>query len=124
VIGLATNVIVRYLAQDDVRQAAMATRPIEGSLSAEVRGFVSIITLAEVVWVMTSDYRAARTAMAALNWGPDDLVDDAYVTRFRQRVRDMARPSPYAPCDPAGLLFSSSIVSRTRCKLHSMALTS
>ncbi len=63
-IGLDTNVIVRYLAQDDAHQAAIATRLIEGSLSAEARGFVSIITLAEVVWVMTSNYRAARTAVA------------------------------------------------------------
>ena len=63
-IGLDTNVIVRYLAQDDARQAAIATRLIEGSLSAEARGFVSMITLAEVVWVMTSNYRAARTAVA------------------------------------------------------------
>jgi len=64
VIGLDTNVIVRYLAQDDVRQAAIATRFIEGSLSAEARGFVSIVTLAEVVWVMASNYRAARAAVA------------------------------------------------------------
>ena len=63
-IGLDTNVIVRYLAQDDVRQAAIATRFIEGSLSAEARGFVSIVTLAEVVWVMASNYRAARAAVA------------------------------------------------------------
>jgi predicted nucleic-acid-binding protein len=64
VIGLDTNVIVRYLAQDDVRQAAIATRLIEGSLSAEARGFVSIVTLAEIVWVMSSNYRAARAAVA------------------------------------------------------------
>jgi predicted nucleic-acid-binding protein len=64
VIGLDTNVIVRYLAQDDLRQAAAATRLIEGSLSAEARGFVSIVTLAEVVWVMSSNYRAARAAVA------------------------------------------------------------
>jgi predicted nucleic-acid-binding protein len=64
VIGLDTNVIVRYLAQDDVRQAAIATRLIEGSLSAEARGFVSIVTLAEIVWVMSSNCRAARAAVA------------------------------------------------------------
>jgi predicted nucleic-acid-binding protein len=64
VIGLDTNVIVRYLAQDDLRQAAAATRLIEGSLSAQARGFVSIVTLAEVVWVMSSNYRAARAAVA------------------------------------------------------------
>jgi predicted nucleic-acid-binding protein len=64
VIGLDSNVIVRYLAQDDPRQAAAATRLIEGSLTAEARGFVSIVTLAEVVWVMSSNYRAARAAVA------------------------------------------------------------
>lgn len=63
-IGLDTNVVVRYLAQDDVRQAAMATRLIEGSLTAEARGFISIVTLVEIVWVMSSNYRASRTAMA------------------------------------------------------------
>jgi predicted nucleic-acid-binding protein len=64
VIGLDTNVIVRYLAQDDVRRAAVATRFIEGSLSAKARGFISIVTLAEVVWVMASNYRATRAAVA------------------------------------------------------------
>jgi len=63
-IGLDTNVIVRYLAQDDARQAAAATRLFEGSLSAEERGFISIVTLAEVVWVMSSNYRANRAAIA------------------------------------------------------------
>ena len=63
-IGLDTNVIVRYLAQDDARQAEMATRLIEGSLSAEERGFISIVTLAEVVWVMSSAYRASRMSIA------------------------------------------------------------
>jgi predicted nucleic-acid-binding protein len=64
VIGLDTNVVVRYLAQDDARQAAAATRLIEGSLSAELRGFISIVTLAEIVWVMSSIYRVARAAIA------------------------------------------------------------
>jgi predicted nucleic-acid-binding protein len=64
VIGLDTNVVVRYLAQDHVRQAAAATRLIEGSLSAESRGFVSIVTLAEAVWVMSSNYGATRAIVA------------------------------------------------------------
>jgi len=64
VTGLDTNVIVRYLAQDDVRQSAAAARLIEGSLTAESRGFVSIVTLAEVVWVMSSNYKVNRAAVA------------------------------------------------------------
>ena len=82
-IGLDTNVIIRYLAQDDARQAAVATRLIEGSLSAETRGFISIVTLAEVVWVMASNYRAARTAIADIVEGlltaPQLMVEKADV---------------------------------------------
>ena len=63
-IGLDTNIVVRYLAQDDVRQAAIATRLIEGSLTAGARGFISIVTLAEIVWVMSSNYGASRVAIA------------------------------------------------------------
>ena len=65
-IGLDTNVVVRYLAQDDARQAAIATRLIEGSLSADVRGFISIVTLAEIVWVMSSNYGASRASVAEI----------------------------------------------------------
>jgi predicted nucleic-acid-binding protein len=66
VIGLDTNVVVRYLAQDDARQAAIATRLIEGSLSANERGFISIVTLAEIVWVMSSNYAASRASVAEI----------------------------------------------------------
>ena len=65
-IGLDTNVVVRYLAQDDARQAAIATRLIEGSLSADERGFISIVTLAEIVWVMSSNYGASRGSVAEI----------------------------------------------------------
>jgi predicted nucleic-acid-binding protein len=64
VIGLDTNVVVRYLAQDDEKQAAVANRLIESSLSAQSRGFISIVSLAEIVWVMSSNYRATRTVVA------------------------------------------------------------
>ena len=59
-IGLDTNVIVRYLAQDDPRQAAIATRLIEKTLTADARGFISVVTLAEVVWVMATSYATPR----------------------------------------------------------------
>ena len=59
-IGLDTNVLVRYLAQDDPKQSPVATRFIENSLSAENPGFVSAITLCEVVWVLADNYGADR----------------------------------------------------------------
>ena len=59
-IGLDTNVLVRYLTQDDPKQSALATRFIEGRLSAENPGFVSTVTLCELVWVLAESYAADR----------------------------------------------------------------
>lgn len=59
-IGLDTNVLVRYLAQDDRVQSRLAGELIEGALSADKPGFVSVVTLAEVAWVMEACYGASR----------------------------------------------------------------
>jgi len=65
VVGIDTNVLVRYLAQDDPKQSAVATRFIEGSLSADNPGFVSTITLCEIAWVLADSYRADRKRIRA-----------------------------------------------------------
>jgi predicted nucleic-acid-binding protein len=49
-IGLDTNVLVRYLAQDDVQQSALATHLIEQKLSASLPGFISLVVLVELCW--------------------------------------------------------------------------
>lgn len=59
-IGIDTNVLVRYLAQDDPKQSVVATRFIEGRLSVENPGFVSTVTLCELVWVLAESYSADR----------------------------------------------------------------
>ena len=59
-IGLDTNVVVRYLVQDDPKQAPIATRFIERSLSPENPGFISAITLCEIAWVLAECYAADR----------------------------------------------------------------
>lgn len=63
-IGLDTNVIVRYVVQDDPRQAALATRLFERTLSAEEPGFVTCITLCEAAWVLAECYSADRERIA------------------------------------------------------------
>ena len=65
-IGLDTNVLVRYLAQDDRAQAAVATTLIENRCSIESPGFVGLVVLAEVVWVSESSYGASRTEVAEI----------------------------------------------------------
>lgn len=59
-IGLDTNVLVRYLAQDDASQSAIATRLIEKDLSAANSGFVSQVVLVELCWVLKRLYGATE----------------------------------------------------------------
>ncbi len=63
-IALDTNVILRYLVQDDAEQSAAATRLFERRLSTAEPGFVSLIVVCEVVWTLTSAYRQTRAAIA------------------------------------------------------------
>ena len=61
-IGLDTNVLVRYLAQDDAKQSPKATRLIE-SLTADEPGYVSIVTVVELVWVLGGCYELTRAEL-------------------------------------------------------------
>lgn len=62
-IGLDTNVLVRYLAQDDSQQSPQATHLIE-SLTPEEPGYVGIVAVVEVVWVLTGCYAASRETIS------------------------------------------------------------
>ena len=58
-IGLDTNVLVRYIMQDDAKQAAKATKLIEG-LTAQEPGFITLVSVVELVWVLSSAYLLDR----------------------------------------------------------------
>lgn len=79
-IGLDTNVLVRYIMQDDPRQSALATRLVE-SLSASSPGFVSLVSVVELNWVLSSAYELNRTqlvdAIEALLRTKEIVVDRA-----------------------------------------------
>jgi predicted nucleic-acid-binding protein len=66
VIGLDTNILVRYITQDDPRQAALANRLLEERLSPEMPGFVSLAVLVELVWVLESGYESGRVEIASV----------------------------------------------------------
>lgn len=54
-IGLDTNVVVRYITQDDPTQSPLAIKSIR-SLTPEDPGFLSAVALAELVWVLEVSY--------------------------------------------------------------------
>ena len=59
-IGIDTNVLVRFIVQDEPKQSQIASRLIENILSAENKGFISSIVLCEVVWVLKRLYRQPK----------------------------------------------------------------
>jgi predicted nucleic-acid-binding protein len=64
-IGLDTNVLVRYLAQDDPIQSPKASKLIERRLTEADLGFVSVVAMAEIVWVLDRAYGLANHEIAA-----------------------------------------------------------
>jgi predicted nucleic-acid-binding protein len=63
-IGLDTNVLVRYLAQDDPIQSAAATELFERRLSEQEPGFVSIVAVTETAWVLERAYGLSNRDIA------------------------------------------------------------
>ena len=75
--GLDTNVLVRYFAQDDAKQAEQATQLIENTLTVGKPGFISLVVLTELYWVLGNLYSVT---------GPEwlDTVDDLLASQRMQ----------------------------------------
>ena len=56
-IGLDTNILVRYLAQDDPAQSPRATKIIERKISKDSPGFISSVVIVETVWTLMRSYK-------------------------------------------------------------------
>ena len=59
-VALDTNVIVRYIAQDDPLQSAAATRVFEEVITDENHGFITSIAMCETIWVLSRAYGQPR----------------------------------------------------------------
>ncbi len=63
-IGLDTNILVRYLVRDDPEQARTARRFMESRCTEETPGWIDRIVLCELVWVLEGAYGYDRGAIA------------------------------------------------------------
>lgn len=79
-IGIDTNVLVRYFTQDDTKPFAPVRRFLEKRLHEDAPGHVSLVVLAELVWVLVSRYSASRNEVVAVL---EELLADS-----RLRVQD------------------------------------
>ncbi len=64
-IGLDTNVMVRYLVQDDPDQSAVASALID-ELTDTNPGYLSLVTVVELYWVLRRAYRIGAGRCAEL----------------------------------------------------------
>lgn len=63
--GLDTNILVRYLTQDDEIQSSIASKIIERQLSTTNPGFVSMVAMVELVWVLDRVYELTSQEIVA-----------------------------------------------------------
>lgn len=64
-VALDTNVLVRFLVEDDARQSKAAAALIERAIDAGDALYVSDIVLCETIWVLAGSYRVSRSAIGA-----------------------------------------------------------
>ncbi len=83
-IGLDTNILVRYLTEDDPIQSPKAREIIERRLSEESPGFVSIVAMVETVWVLERAY--GLTAHEVVGAVERMLQTDVLVVEYEQEV--------------------------------------
>lgn len=100
--GLDTNILARYLLHDDPGQYAIAAEVIENLTLAEP-GFVSLVTIVELVWVLSRVYGNAASQIA-------DAVEGllAVDTMTLQNEEEIA--SALAQCKAGAASFADALV--------------
>ncbi len=63
-VGLDTNVILRYLLQDEPKQTTLANHIVDQVLSDRNPGFISLVTVLEMVWMLRSLLKQTPTEIA------------------------------------------------------------
>lgn len=65
-IGLDTNVLVRYIMQDDEAQSRLASAVLENECSEKNPGYINIIVICELVWVLERAYEYEKKLIAGV----------------------------------------------------------
>ncbi len=74
-LGIDTNVLVRFLVRDDEAQFAKARKLIKREVAARRRVFVSLLVLLETEWVLRGRYGLPKNEIIAAISGLLDATD-------------------------------------------------
>jgi predicted nucleic-acid-binding protein len=65
-IGIDTNILVRYLTEDDIDQADLANKLISRYVNCERSIFINNIVICELIWVLERGYKYRKEQIVAL----------------------------------------------------------
>lgn len=65
-IGLDTNVLARYIVQDDPEQSAASVRLIESRCTPQSPGWIGVTALVELSWVLSTAYRYEKNVIVSV----------------------------------------------------------
>ena len=104
--GLDTNVLVRWLVEDDGDQAARVPRLFEAARTGQVPLFISSTVVLELEWVLRSRYRydkaiVLQTFNALLETRELEFQGEAALERALHLYRQS--PAEFADCLHAGI---------------------
>lgn len=102
-IGIDTNVLVRYFMQDDLGQSRSASEFID-SLTSEEPGFLSLVTIAELWSVLSRTYRLDPAHTTRIL---NDIIDSSeLVVENSDLVRDSLKLVEHGGADLADCLIA------------------
>ena len=98
--GLDTNILIRYLMQDDAKQSAVANRVV-GALTAEQPGYLTLVSVVEIEWVLSGPYDLKPpqiiAALEGLLRAPEMIVERAETVWRALRIFASAK-ADFADC--------------------------
>jgi len=82
-IGLDTDILVRFLTQDDPVQSARANELLQTRCTREHPGFVAVVVICELVWVLQRAYRYDKSTVVNVL---DQLLDTVELQVEREDI--------------------------------------
>jgi len=91
--ALDTNVLVRYLTQDEPKQAAVTTKEIEQAAAKDEKLLIQPLVLCELVWVLETAYDPGKADILGLL---DQIVRVARLGELPPRQRRLLGLLPWS----------------------------
>lgn len=100
-IGLDTNVLVRYIVEDDPVQEKLARNVLEKRCTSATPGFVSLVVICELVWVLQRAYTCSREQIAEVLLNlllTETILVENHETAWQAYCDYIAGTAEYADC--------------------------